>query len=80
MISICGFRICLVYGDQKMLSGLSIVKCFSQVKDPRIERTKQHLLVDIFCLAIFAVVAENEGWEDIEQCGKLKYEWLKKYL
>ncbi len=63
-----------------MSSRLSIVKCFSQVEDPRIERTKKHLLVDIFCLAIFAVIAGAEGWEDIEEFGKQKCEWLKKYL
>ena len=38
------------------------------------------MLVDILCLAIFAVIAEEEDWEDIEECGKLKYEWLKKHL
>jgi predicted transposase YbfD/YdcC len=59
---------------------LSLVECFAEVADPRIERGKHHGLIDILCLAVLAVVAGAEGWEDIEEFGKQKWDWLKKVL
>ena len=63
-----------------MASGISMVECFSELEDPRRDHTKQHLLVDIICLSVLAVIAGAEGWEDIEQFGKDKRDWLKRYL
>ncbi|HEX4131693.1 MAG TPA: ISAs1 family transposase, partial [Pirellulales bacterium] len=59
---------------------LSLVECFSEVEDPRVERGKQHWLIDILCLAVLAVVAGAEGWEDIEEFGHQKQDWLKRHL
>jgi hypothetical protein len=39
---------------------------FTQIKDPRVERTRYHLLTDIITIAILAVIAGAEGWEDID--------------
>lgn len=60
--------------------GLSLVESFSEIADPRVERTKRHLLSDILTLAVLAVIAGAEGWEDIEAFGHSKHEWLKQYL
>lgn len=59
---------------------LSILDHFSELEDPRIERTKRHLLLDIVGLSICAVIAGAEGWEDIEEFGKQKLKWLKTFL
>jgi predicted transposase YbfD/YdcC len=59
---------------------LSMVVHFGGLQDPRIERTKRHLLVDIVCLSICAVIAGAEGWEDIEEFGEQKEEWLRTFL
>lgn len=59
---------------------LSLVECFAELVDPRIERTKRHLLSDILTLSVLAVTAGAEGWEDIEEFGKNKLTWLKQYL
>jgi len=59
---------------------LPLVECFAEIADPRIERTRQHLLCDILTLAVLAVIAGAEGWEDIEEFGQSKHEWLKRYL
>ena len=58
----------------------SMVEHFSSITDPRMNRTKRHRLVDIICLAVLAVIAGAEGWEDIEDFGRAKETWLKKYL
>ena len=59
---------------------LSMVECFADIEDPRIERGKHHQLIDILCLAVLAVIAGAEGWEDIEEFGKQKRDWLRKFL
>ncbi|BBD64685.1 transposase [Nostoc commune NIES-4072] len=53
---------------------------FTQIKDPRVERTRYHLLTDIITIAILAVIAGASGWEDIEEYGINKQEWLKTFL
>jgi predicted transposase YbfD/YdcC len=52
---------------------------FDSITDPRIERCKKHALIDILLLAISAVLSGAEGWEDIEDFGHLKLDWLKQY-
>ena len=58
----------------------SFFKHFATVTDPRIERSKEHLLIDIIAIAILAVISGAEGWVGIETYGKAKYEWLKEFL
>jgi len=53
---------------------------FTFVKDPRVERTKMHSLTDIITISILAVIAGAEGWEDIEEYGINKKEWLETFL
>ena len=55
------------------------LKHFAPISDPRIERCKKHNLLDILLLAISAVMSGSEGWEDIEQFGHIKLDWLRKY-
>jgi predicted transposase YbfD/YdcC len=58
----------------------SFLKNFESLNDPRIDRTKDHLLIDIVAISILAVISGAEGWVAIETYGKAKYEWLKKFL
>lgn len=53
---------------------------FGQLHDPRLERTKQHRLLDIIAIAICAVIAGADGWTDVEQFGKAKLPWFKTFL
>ncbi|MDI6781047.1 MAG: ISAs1 family transposase, partial [bacterium] len=57
-----------------------IVAHFSDLTDPRIDRTKLHLLMDIVVIAICAVICGADTWIDIEEYGKVKYKWLKGFL
>ncbi|MGL4735670.1 MAG: ISAs1 family transposase [Enterovibrio sp.] len=52
---------------------------FAYISDPRIERCKKHNLLDILFLAISAVMSGSEGWEDIEDFGHIKLDWLRQY-
>jgi len=53
---------------------------FSKVPDPRVDRTKEHKLIDIIAIAICGVICGAEGWVDIELFGKSKLPWLKSFL
>ena len=55
----------------------SLVQHFADLKDPRVERTKKHLLTDILTVAILAIIAGAQGWEDIENYGISKKKWLE---
>lgn len=55
-------------------------KHFGSLTDPRINRKKRHLLMDITALSICAVIAGADGWEAIQTFGEAKYEWLKSFL
>lgn len=58
----------------------AIEEHFSKVKDPRIDRTKDHKLIDIIAIAICAIICGAEGWTDMENYGNSKIRWLKTFL
>lgn len=58
----------------------TLIQHFTCLKDPRLERTKQHLLIDIITIAILAVISGADGWVAIETYGQSKQEWLKSFL
>jgi predicted transposase YbfD/YdcC len=58
----------------------SPINYFSNLTDPRVERTKDHLLDDIIFIAIAAVICGAESWNDMENYGKSKESWLKGFL
>jgi len=53
---------------------------FKNLPDNRIERNKQHLLIDIVILTIIAVICGADSWDSIELFGKSKKEFLLKFL
>ena len=58
----------------------SPLKHFGELQDPRLPRTRRHLLTDIVLIAIAAILSGAEGWDDIERYGKAKRDWLKSFL
>jgi len=56
------------------------IEYFSTLKDPRVERTKEHNLADIIFITIAAVICGAENWNDIEAYGRSKQDWLSGYL
>jgi len=57
-----------------------LVEHFSEIDDPRIERTKRHQLVDILVIAILAVICGTDSWVAIEGFGQAKQKWLQRIL
>lgn len=58
----------------------SILTHFSSLPDPRDNRGKEHLLLDLLAIAICAVISGAEGWEDIAEYGRAKQDWLSTFL
>jgi predicted transposase YbfD/YdcC len=58
----------------------SITHHFADLTDPRIDRSRLHELLDIVAIAICAVVAGADSWDDIEDFGNAKIDWLKTFL
>ena len=61
-----------------MMEGLAA--CFAGLSDPRETSRCDHRLVDILAIAVCAVVACAESWEDIELYGRSKRAWLETFL
>src|SRR5271170_2588841 len=56
------------------------LKYFAELRDPRIERNREHLLEEILLIGIAAVLSGAESWNDIADYGEDKQEWLKTFL
>ena len=53
---------------------------FVTLTDPRVDRTKEHLLLDIVLIAICAVVCGADGWVEVAEFGETKQEWFSRFL
>jgi predicted transposase YbfD/YdcC len=61
-------------------AGAPIYEYFATVTDPRVERTKLHLLMDILVIAICAVICGADTWVEMETYGRAKEKWLRQFL
>jgi predicted transposase YbfD/YdcC len=53
---------------------------FVNLADPRIDRSKRHLLLDMIILAVCATVGGANGWVDIERFGNAKRALFRRFL
>src|SRR5512136_1319012 len=61
-------------------SHLSLVAHFKSISDPRVDRTKDHDLIDILVIAICALLCAAESFNDMEDFGKAKEDWFRTFL
>lgn len=64
----------------KLRPKITLIDHFSNLTDPRIDRTKDHKLIDIVVIAVCSVICGADGWVGMETYGKAKYQWLKQFL
>ncbi len=57
-----------------------LIAQFEALDDPRCDRKVEHKLVDVLVIAVCAVIAEAESFEDIALYGRCKREWLGGFL
>ncbi|MCP4259581.1 MAG: ISAs1 family transposase [Planctomycetes bacterium] len=53
---------------------------FAPLEDPRDPDKSEHLLLDVITIAICAVICGADGFTEIEDYGKAKYDWFKGFL
>src|SRR5215210_3931661 len=58
----------------------SVDRCFTGLTDPRIERAKEHRLLDIITITLCAVLCGADDWVAIETFGRAKETWLRSFL
>jgi predicted transposase YbfD/YdcC len=61
-------------------TAVNIGEHFSELEDPRVDRSKRHQLLDIVIIAICGVICGADTWVDIEEFGKAKIDWLRSML
>jgi predicted transposase YbfD/YdcC len=59
---------------------VSVARYFADLPDPRIDRTKKHLLGDILVITLAAVVCGADSWQEVERFGQAKIDWLGQFL
>lgn len=50
--------------------------CLKSVDDPRTKKNQKHKFIDIMAIAILSTISGADTWDDIEDWGKAKTEWL----
>ena len=56
---------------------MSFIDHFSIIEDPRKDINVKYDFIDILFLTVSAVVSGAEGWQDIEDFGHDKIDWLR---
>ena len=64
--------------DENAIAGL--IERFGDLPDSRVEGRTDHDLLDVVVLALCAVMSGAEGWDDIEDWGRARESWLRRYL
>jgi predicted transposase YbfD/YdcC len=58
----------------------SLVDYFAELPDPRVERTKRHLLTDILVIALCAILSGADDFVAMEAWGRARQDWLRQRL
>lgn len=56
-----------------------IYKHFEKLTDPRLNRGKNHELLDLVFLALTAAICGAQGWADVERFAKSKLSWFRQF-
>src|SRR5215213_1889565 len=59
---------------------LSLIEHFETLSDPRVNRTRDHDLIDVLIIAICTLLCGGETFNDMEDFGDAKQEWFKTFL
>ena len=66
--------------EEKKEITASVLEYLARVPDPRIERTRDHPLVNVLAIALLAVLCGADSFTAMEEFGECKREFLEKIL
>ena len=58
----------------------ALLEHFGELADPRIDRHKEHKLIDVLVIAICAILCGANDWVAVETFGKAKRAWFARFL
>lgn len=61
-------------------SSLAVTRYFRRLRDPRLNRRKLHLLMDIIVIALCAVIAGANDWQQVATFARHRVDWLRTFL
>jgi predicted transposase YbfD/YdcC len=67
---------CDPWKEHTAFAAESLLSPLGMLTDPRVARTRKHPLVTVVAIAILAVFAGADGWEDMAEFAKVKRDWL----
>jgi len=53
---------------------------FAEIPDPRVERTRKHLLVDVLMIVLCGILCRAETYEDFEDIATEREAWFRQFL
>jgi predicted transposase YbfD/YdcC len=62
------------------LSAFAVSRYFTRLRDPRRKHLKRHLLIDIIVVAICAVIAGADDWQQVVTFALHRRAWLQTFL
>ena len=57
-----------------------LLKLFKTIEDIRLERNTVYPLHEILMIAFFAILSGANTWTDLEEFGKAKKKWLRRFM
>src|ERR671939_367050 len=66
--------------EERGMSIENLAQYFGAIEDPRCPGKIEHRLTDILVIAVCAVIACAESWDDIALYGRSKLDWLRTFL
>src|SRR3954469_3816870 len=66
--------------QERVMPVENLVQHFGAVADPRCGGKIEHRLTDILVIAVCAVIACAESWDDVALYGRSKLDWLRTFL
>lgn len=66
--------------NESHATACSLIAHFQALPDPRVERTKDHALIDILVIAMCCQLCGGESFDDMEDFGNAKQAWFKTFL
>src|SRR5260221_2608303 len=58
----------------------ALLEHFRELADPRIDRHKEHKLIDVLVIAICAILCGANDWVAVETFGEAKRDWFTRFL
>ena len=58
----------------------ALLEYLEELADPRIDRNKEHKLIDVLVITICAILCGADDWVAVETFGRAKREWFARFL